>query len=301
MAMIKIKKYIKRHPRLKKIALSILGKDDTIHQFRSLNEADRDIVQWIKTFNQRYDAIIGIPRSGLYIGSFIAIKLGLPLSTPDLFIRGIVWQSSTVPKPKINKVLLVDDGVGRVNGQLMQSYEKLKNKFPELEIIRAALYIYPDCEKAVDTFYGYLAQNRGNREEWNIMHRKYRKLAVDMDGVLAHDWNPDLYQSYEHFVHNTQPYLIPQYKIDYIITNRNESYRKDTIEWLNRYNVQYEHLIMNSNSEPSEIFKSNILKQIKPDWYWESNYHEAVFINNKTGIPVLSIEGMKPICPKKWW
>ncbi len=267
-----------------------------IHEFKSFAQAERDIDEWTKTFPERYDVVIGIPRSGLYVASYIAIKLGIPLSTPDNFLRGEVWYTNECQKPSIRKALLVDDGIGRINGQMSSNFYRLSKAFPNIAITKAALYGYPDVTRAVDLCFGFLHSERLNREEWNIMHRKIGVSASDMDGVLCHDWNPLRYKSYSDFIENVEPYLIPRFRIDYIITSREEKYREATLKWLLRNEVNFGELLMmkTPNSKVGSVeHKSRCLKKVKATWYWESNEDEAIEIFRKTGIPILSIESMR--------
>ncbi len=269
-----------------------------IKEFKSFNQAERDVDAWVKTFPERYDVIIGIPRSGLYFASYIAIKLGVPLSTPSNFLREEVWFTKDVPRPtKIRKVLLVDDGVGRVNGQMQENYAELMRAFPSLEITKGAIYCYPDATKAVDLFFGFLNPTKMNREEWNIMHKKMGTIASDFDGVLCHDWNPTQYESYDAFIENAEPYLIPRFKIDFVITSREEKFRQATLVWLHKHDVDFGELIMKSSSSGNsycESIKHKVywLKKLKPDWFWESNMTEATAINRLAKIPVLCIDTM---------
>jgi hypothetical protein len=268
-------------------------------QFRSFDEAKHDIDEWIKTFKERYDLILGIPRSGMFVASYISTKLCIPLSTPDNFLEGKVWFTKEVPMNEINNVLLVDDGVGRIDGQMKFNYTKLKEKYPDLKITKASLYVYPDCVEAVDTYYGFLDKSRLNREEWNLLHRKHAILASDMDGVICHDWDPNRYKNYEDFILNAEPYLIPKFTIDFIITSRLKKYEEETKAWLKKYHVKYHALIMSNGLLPSAEYKSGCLEKFPIDWFWESNFSEADYINKNTGMCVLSIEGMKLLRQRK--
>jgi uncharacterized HAD superfamily protein len=262
-------------------------------QFRSFNDAKKDMDEWIKTFKERYDLILGIPRSGMFVASYISTKLCIPLSTPDDFLEEKIWFTKEVPMNEINNVLLVDDGVGRIDGQMKQNYDRLKNKYPELKITKASLYVYENCTSAVDLYYGFLDKSRSNREEWNILHRKHGILASDMDGVICNDWDPNKYKGYDDFINNTEPYLIPKFTIDFIITSRSKKYLEETKAWLKKYKVKYHVLIMSDGTLPSAEYKSGCLTKFPIDWYWESNFSEADYINKTIGICVLSIEGMK--------
>ena len=84
-------------------------------KFVSVDNAIIWTLDWIKTFPTSYDVVIGIPRSGLFFANLVAIKLGLPLTTPDFFKEGKFWHSKKVKnRPDIgmiDRLLLVDDSV----------------------------------------------------------------------------------------------------------------------------------------------------------------------------------------------
>jgi len=268
-------------------------------KFISYEKAERDIDKWIKTFPERYDLIIGIPRSGLYVASYIATKLGLPLSTPDNFIRGDIWFISGIQQSVIRKILLVEDSSAcQSNGQLIKNYNLLTNSSPKLEITPATLYKVFTNQKETILQKELLFTKTLTPPycfEWNLMHRKYGVVASDLDGVLCHDWEPDLYESYKVFLEKSQPYLIPKFRIDYIITSREEQYRSLTLNWLKKYSVDFGNLIMikNHNSSWSGIKnKTKWLKRLHPTWYWESNIYEAYSISKLTNIPILCTDNM---------
>jgi hypothetical protein len=49
------------------------------------NSSNVTLTRGLKLPLEKYDVIIDIPRSVLYVVSYVAIKLGVPLSTPDNF------------------------------------------------------------------------------------------------------------------------------------------------------------------------------------------------------------------------
>jgi len=78
---------------------------------------------------------------------------------------------------------------------------------------------------------------------------------------------------------------------------RPESMRTSTEEWLERYNVKYESLVMRPNElqdtfETSVKIKSEIAQIVKPFWFWENNPAEAEAIHTRSNVPVLCIKTM---------
>lgn len=61
--------------------------------------------EWLKSFPTTYDLIVGIPRSGLLVASIIGLKLGKPLTTPELFSLDRYWISE-----RINREVEYDHG-----------------------------------------------------------------------------------------------------------------------------------------------------------------------------------------------
>src|SRR6185369_18002360 len=68
--------------------------------------------QWVQSFPVRYDVIVGIPRSGLLVANTVALKLGRPLTTPELFQEGRYWTSVHMERVRAcRRVLLIDDSI----------------------------------------------------------------------------------------------------------------------------------------------------------------------------------------------
>lgn len=246
-----------------------------------------------------FDVVIGIPRSGIFIASIIATKFGRPLTTPDLFIEKKIWESSLVKSPKkIKRVLLVDDSVG--SGETFDKVtEKLIEYNPNLIIKRASLFAHN--KNKVD--YVFDVKKPQCIFEWQIIQNsRYKKLSVDMDGVLCEDCPIGIgliEEEYIKWMKKAKPFIIPINEIESIITSRLEKYRDITEKWLKENNVKYQNLFMmdieNGYSKTSDAvvsFKSYSLKESGSEWFWESNFCEAFEINKQTNIPVLCTDEM---------
>ena len=236
-----------------------------------------------------FDCVIGIPRNGLLFANIVASRLGLPLSTPTNFCRGEVWQSKKAFKTtEYKKVLLLEDSLSILSTQLTDNYLKLQTTFPSLQIDTASVFIEPNAIETVD-YYG-LAKYPPNIFEWNLLTAcgVFGNLCTDLDGVLCKNGDPK------------QPYLIPKFPIQAIITARIENERLETEKWLANQGVKYGQLIMRPNlSVPNIDFKVKWLKQLNPFWFWESEHYEALKIHQKTGLPVLDVENMQ-ILDSSW-
>lgn len=254
---------------------------------------------WIKTFPTTYDLIIGTPRSGLLVANIIALKLGKPLTTPELYSQGKFWISKRIDKNKdIANILLVDDSI--TSGTAMEeSFKYLQLSSENVNVTKAALIVTEESKSLVDLYYRTIPHPR--LFEWNMMHAKKGKLAVDMDGVLCENCPPSVdsdEKSYINWMKYAKPYLIPSFEIDAIVSNRLEKYRPETEEWLKRHNIQYKELILwdieskkERNGKHAQR-KTEVLLKIKPEMYWESSLHEAKEIWKNTKIPTVCIDEM---------
>lgn len=276
--------------------------------FVSVEQASEWTLDWVRELPERYDVVVGVPRSGMFIASLIALKLGRALTTPDLLARGEYWHSRVVkdklPLEAIRHVLLVDDSMD--SGRAMSRAEEQLRALPgNIRVSKACLIVRSDKKHDVDLYYKLLEPPRVF--EWNILHRKIASyfghgvLAVDMDGVLCADCPPGIDEDeprYLEWLEAARPYLIPAFEIDAIITCRLEKYRPQTVEWLEKHEVRYKELCMwgvESKADRQGKFahhKINELLRIKPDMYWESTAIQSEKIWNETRIPTLCIDEM---------
>jgi uncharacterized HAD superfamily protein len=128
---------------------------------------------------------------------------------------------------------------------------------------------------------------------------------MDIDGVLCHD--PGFIKSgnsrlYTEFLQNAAPKFIPTKKVKYLVTSRKEAYRSLTEDWLRRYNVNYEHLIMptieiGGNLESGK-YKGQFYKSTDCFLFIESNYEQAVEICKQSGKQVFCTENNRLINPE---
>ncbi len=255
--------------------------------------------QWIPSLPQRYDVIVGIPRSGLLVATIVALRLGKPLTTPDLFSRNDFWLSNRLPYPDSgNNILLVDDSVD--SGQTMaEAHMKVESAAPDGKITTAALIVSPESAGRVDCYHKIIPLPRVF--EWNLLHCKKGKLVSDLDGVLAENCPSGYDQDeklYVKWLKNCKPYIIPYFEIDVILSSRLEKYRRQTEVWLKQHHILYKKLILwdldcKSNRQGKNAqFKIKHILRIQPDLVWESSYLEAKEIWEKTKVPTLCTDEM---------
>lgn len=277
-------------------------------KFVSVDEALIWTLEWIKTLPNNYDMIVGIPRSGLFIASLVAVKLGRPLTTPDLLREGKFWHSKKVKdRPdagKVDRILLIDDSID-TGRSMNQAIDTIRAVNPDVEICRACLIVRDEAKTSVDLYQRVVSPPR--IFEWNILHRKLGShmehgcLAVDLDGVLCAD-PPDGFDAdeaaYLEWLPNARRYLVPAFEIDCVITCRLEKYRPQTEAWLSQHGVRYKELIMwdlPTKEDRRGRFahhKIDYLLRLKPDMVWESNWDQARSIWRETRIPTLCVDRM---------
>jgi len=150
--------------------------------------------------------------------------------------------------------------------------------------------------------------NQPRMFEWNYMHHWGLEYAcIDMDGVLCED--PKMIENidsknYIRFLKNAQPKFLPTKRIKYIVSGRLEKYRKETEEWLKKYNIEYENLILldcNNHKERLTMdvskFKATIYKNSNCFLFIESNLEQAVNICKISNKQVFCTENRRLINP----
>ena len=166
-----------------------------------------------------------------------------------------------------------------------------------------AVYAHSKSKNLID-FYAQVLDN-GRIFQWNFAGIGATKnFCWDLDGVIC--TNPKVYdddgEKYRNEIQNgVKPLHLPQVKIKAIITNRIERWRNETETWLNKYGVQYEHLIMQPYSTAierrlkttSEEFKAFYFLSLNGTIFIESHDTIAKKIQILSNRPVLSIESMK--------
>ncbi|MGI9261770.1 MAG: phosphoribosyltransferase family protein, partial [Woeseiaceae bacterium] len=297
-------KYNRAFLRTKNLKRNLAGRK---FKFVSIDQATAWTNEWVKSFPQQYDLIVGVPRSGVFIASIVALRLGKGLTTPDLLANGEYWHSKRAgPKlshDQFKNILLVDDALDK--GRAMTAAKEIVMQAgPHFSVTCASLLVKEETKHLADLYHVVMEPPR--TYEWNIMHRKIASyagkgiLAVDMDGVLCanppegadadEEW-------YLEWMKSANPYLIPGFEIDIILTSRLEKYREQTEDWLRRNNVQYGELRMWDVPEKSmrkgfAKYKVDALLSIKPDMYWESDWEISQRIWDETRIPTLCIDEM---------
>ena len=250
--------------------------------------------------------VLGIPRSGMFPASMIAMWLNLPLYFLDP-------QNNLVPmsgaskfggirmmehKPLTGRLLVVDDTV--YAGTAMKNF---KSRFLE-DVYLAATYVKPEAKDLVDFYAKELPPP--HLLEWNLFNCTYIQQALlDFDGILCPNIPFEILEDEEkhkEWLLNVKPFYhrLPKFKCKGIVTARFERYRDITENWLARHNVKYERLIMMPNEmeedrlrdhvETSSTYKAKHFVESDAKFFIESEVPEAIRIRKKSGKLVICPE-----------
>lgn len=235
-----------------------------------------ELAVWTREFAEHlpetYDLVIGVPRSGMFVASIIATKLGRPLTTPDLFRENRWWSSRLLESPDpsdVRSILLVDDSVDR--GSSLEAAKAIVAERPgPLRITTAAVIAHrPEASGLVDLHYRIVPHP--TIFEWNLMHAKVMTcLSASLEGVLD------------------RPTRVPAYSVDKVLAAADESAREQTEALLSERGVVYDELIMMAGRDKVEVLTS-----APPDLHLEGPLAEAQRIASATGIPTISLDEMQ--------
>ncbi len=270
------------------------------YRFVTLAELVMWTNDWVRSFPTTYDVIVGIPRSGSLVAHIVALKLGKPVTTPDLLNENQYWMTPQGRRTSDHKrILLIDDSISK-GEKFRETLAMVRSTNPEWDVATGALIVTPEAKHLVDLYYSEIPQPR--LFEWNMLHVKKGFLASDLDGVICDNCPPGVdadHARYEEWIRSAKPYLIPTFEIDVILSSRLECYRRETEEWLARYGVRYRELMLweiGSKREASgkhAQHKIEKLLRIKPEMFWESSLVQAREIWRATKIPTLCIDEMR--------
>lgn len=261
--------------------------------FITFDQLYRDIRTFALKLPQ-FDAIIGVPRSGMIIAATLASHLNVCLGSIDMKNGLIILKGGVRDNPlKGNRIFIVDDSSHSASFTTWIS--KFVNRY---KVKTGALYV---SEGIMDKFDYWGKVNPGPRVySWGFMNCDYLKTAcVDMDGVLC--VNPTNHQlddgpRYRDFVINAPQFYRPiRRPIHSIVSSRMEKYRSLTNTWLSSHNVAYNNLILTNYKSASERQKDNRYAELKAEyfksvncaWFVESDSRQAKKIADLTGKPVI--------------
>lgn len=282
--------------------------------FITLDQLNDCLYKNISRIPRDIDMLVGIPRSGTMVANILALYLNLPYTDLNTFCSSGKLSSGNTRKGKkwikgisdAKRVLLVDDSIS--SGAAMSEAKKLVRESKiEAEVLYLAVYTLRMSCKMVDFYFEICEQPR--MFEWNYMHHwALEHTCIDIDGVLCEDpaWmQNDDGRRYREFLINARPKILPTQKVGCIVTCRLEKYRRETQEWLERYDIEYGELCMlNVESGRQRLvdfdhgkYKAEIYKKSKKVLFIESDYAQAVTICKYSNKAVFCVASRRLITP----
>ena len=122
--------------------------------YRSINDLNEDIKEFIYKLPEDLDLIVGVPRSGLLAGNLIALYLNLPFTDEEGLCEGRVSQGGVRSGDNFDfgtcrKVLVVDDSV--LTGNSIRAVKsRIESANLPYKIYYAAVYVTAESYKEVD-------------------------------------------------------------------------------------------------------------------------------------------------------
>ena len=275
----------------------------------------RDVRAWEKQLPY-FDAVCGIPRSGVFPASYLAMQRNIRLVELDELIAdpataiskaNLRSNNPAVNRPVGNKLLIVDDSSTNQSFTVNKLKAQLKDQ-TSLEISYGAVY-RESVSSAVD--YAHRDIPKPRMFEWNwLRHYELRYVLFDMDGVLCEDWlhrpEEEHDPEFENHVMNSKPLFVPEVPIMGIVTSRLEKYREKTEAWLAKHKIQYSFLEMHPAKTPQErrAAADHAKRKAMAYNFWsskgailfaESDRQQASSIAFTTGKPVLLANDKEPL------
>jgi len=272
----------------------------------SWSQFNQDIIDFSDSLKGKgYDAVIGVPRSGMVVASQMSIRMGLPLYSigeygPISLGGGLrVRRRSNAGDPK--NALLVEDSTAS-GSSMKEAVEWMGDAMQEWGVSTAAVYTTDAQKKNLSEYHRVI--NLPHWFEWNLIWNQVlmgrRKVGVDFDGILCPDFTSEQDDDGWKYLNAMQDTkcLVPKNTHVYaIITARLEKYRPWTEDWLRKYGITFDHLIMGQWETKKERqghcigkYKADHCKKLSCEIFVESDAIQASIIKDNSDVAVICPE-----------
>jgi uncharacterized HAD superfamily protein len=280
-------------------------------KFRSFEDLAETVRANLHRVPHDVDVVVGVPRSGMFPASMIALHRNATLTDLDGFFEGRVLQHGIRrEKPGIRasremwkNVLVVDDSVG-TGGTMASVRARIAAAGGQWNVWCCAVYGVEARHPGIDMIFEVCPLPRAF--EWNVMHHPQHLAAacVDIDGLLCVDPTPDENDDgprYERFLREARPFHLPTVPVATLVSSRLERYRSQTEEWLRRHGVQYGELCLLDLPSAEERRRLQAHVPFKAEVYrsknsallfLESEREQAQAIAARTGKAVICTSAM---------
>lgn len=260
-----------------------------------------DTNELVKILPTDFDIIVGSARSGMLPATNLACRYHKPLYSSDdsqVLYVGNGWRLSNYNIGEVKKILLIEDTVYNGN-TIKRCYDTVQKKFPNAEIITAAIYCRRASTKKIDY---YSVELNGNHFlEWNLFNAAIiSNAAIDFDGILCEDIRPqddDDGERYLNAIQNAVPkFFVRRAQIPMIVTARMEKYRYVTLEWLKKHDMSVDKLIMGPWNNLQERTLDGVI-ELKAKSYMNSKLGMFVESCPHQAKRICEISGKHVLCP----
>lgn len=279
--------------------------------YKSIADLNADTRRFAQQNSLDVDLIVGIPRSGLLAANILCLYLDVPMTDVDRLCEGKLIDTGArcegdLSFHDLDSVLVVDDSV-KSGSQMTDTRNRLEEREFPFDVQYGAIYISPKGHKYVDYWGDVVASPRVF--EWNIVHHPVLKYScMDIDGVLCRDPTPeenDDGERYRKFLSEVKPNIVPNQRIDYLVTCRLEKYRSETEKWLDTHGIEYNTLVMmdmptkEARQERGNHaqYKANVYDSTDASLFIESDQRQAAEITRRTNKPVFCYETKEMVQP----
>ena len=255
---------------------------------------------------ENYDAVIGVPRSGMLPATIFSIQNGTKLfccsDYGPLDLGG--GYRSTRLNQEVRKALLLEDSAAS-GGSIRKAYKSIKDTGINWEIHRASIYATEQSMKYLDRYHTHL--DLPHWFEWNLLGNMHLiqsfSLATDLDGILCRDFTLEEDDDGERYINamRNMACLLPRsINLPLIVTARLEKYRKETQKWLEDNQCSCTRLVMGpweskEERERSDIaaWKLGVCNDYRIRMFVESDPYIAKRMANTKGVVILcpALEG----------
>jgi uncharacterized HAD superfamily protein/hypoxanthine phosphoribosyltransferase len=267
--------------------------------YRSVDDMNRAIVRWSHRLGDRFDLIVGVPRSGLLAASLLGLHLHKPVMDLPAFLAGAApWSGLRLAAgPAATPRVLVLDDTTNSGTELARVKEAVRAAGRGgADVAFGAVYVSPGAERLLDVYAEIVSLPRVF--EWNVLHHELVSAScMDIDGVLCVDPTPaqnDDGRRYRQFLRTAPLRYKPKARVGTLVTSRLEKYRPETEDWLAGNGVEYDDLVM--LDLPSAVERRRRAAHVPHKaaayvasgrrLFIESSLHEGRGIHQATGKPV---------------
>lgn len=271
--------------------------------WRNLSDLRRDTLLLADRL-RHVDAIVGLPRSGMFPASILATHLHKPVGMLDPTGSLAIGGGARLDEWSVRSIALIDDSV--LTGSAMNRALAAIAFAGDMGIERietACVYWHPQDLDHVEHYAVELPAPRVF--EWNLFGSEISKHSLfDIDGVLCPDppMAEDNQREYEEYIGAAPLLFKPLFPVAAICTNRIEPYRATTEAWLAANGIEYGALHMAPFDTPPARRRLSTPIDLKSAWY-AGHEHPGVLVEShdaiaeavayNVGRPVISMQSRR--------